>query len=691
MNDTWYSCEIRGDLGIRSDGILFSKHVVWNKESKTLTDIAIKSDKTSYNEFGKYDGNDLRVRLNSLQITLSGWRIASIREDDGFFKTQITYSEYKEGWFTKEIFFEVKDLIEWVYPENREDPSVDVSKDLGKQDLSKRRTSNEKRWVKLQGTREFPFFCVKAWDASPEKFDFKYLSEDVTLTLYDKCTADYNPPFRFYYERKCHFEIISSRDHDKEFFETLIRKITHFLSLCFGKKAVANHIWESDKQQWRWDYNPSEKENSVDFCYVGIPYSAISGEFGNKLTQWLPKYELYGTIIDCFFRDGPKVLPEPKTNNISAEEKRNIFETFFKRFQLLETYGNVRTKGKKTTEDLEAAVSAVDNEAVGNIIPKIPSDVVRLSSDGKSFQWQEYLFGKTPEDKKKNFVKIVTAFRNYFVHPFCNGKKKTPSSEGIEKFFTTAGLGSLGNFEEVTGWLSQRLSVILHCVLLESKNARESKGRTKPSQNLFPETNHTREDYGKIILKYLHQCLDDKGTSETLKERTARVKDILLFSREKATPETSDGENSESRCTDVVLTENVLRCLSDILTELTWRCEETLKEAFGKDEGQKIWALRPICECITHDFCGGSKGSSGKRQNLGELIINLKNSFDPNVNSLFCEQFTDYKNSDVNFKAFSRLTNILSDILHQLLLQEAGLTEFFEKKRMHRVPCRINV
>ena len=682
MNDTWYSCEIRGDLGIRSDGILFSKHVVWNKESKTLTDIAIKSDKTSYNEFGKYDGNDLRVRLNSLQITLSGWRIASIREDDGFFKTQITYSEYKEGWFTKEVFFEVQNLTEWVYYEMWEDYFVKVSKDFGNrsEDVSewlKDKTDNKKSWFALLEAEKLKLFCVKLQNASPKEFDFKYLNEDFALTLYDKHAESRCSPFHFSYDRECHFEIRSSREHDKEFFETLIRKITYFLSLLFGKRAVANHIWESDKQQCRWNYNPSEKENSVDFCYVGIPYSAISGEFGNKLTQWLPKYELYGTIIDCFFRDGPKVLPEPKTNNISAEEKRNIFETFFKRFQLLEIYGNVSTKGKKTTEDLEAAVSAVDNEAVGNIIRKIPSDVVRLSSDGKSFQWQEYLFGKTPEDKKKNFVKIVTAFRNYFVHPFCNGKKKTPSSEGIEKFFTTAGLGSLGNFEEVTGWLSQRLSVILHCVLLQS---RKSKGVTKPSQNLFPETNHTREDYGKIILKYLHQCLDDKGTSETLKERTARVKDILLFSREKATPETSDGENSESRCTDVVLTENVLRCLSDILTELTWRCEETLKEAFGKDEGQKIWALQPIFACIMDEVPRGSKKSSGKRQNLGELIINLKNSFDPNVNSLFCEQFTDYKNSDVNFKAFSRLTNILSDILHQLLLQEAGLTKFFEKK-----------
>lgn len=226
-------------------------------------------------------------------------------------------------------------------------------------------------------------------------------------------------------------------------------------------------------------------------------------------------------------------------------------------------------------------------------------------------------------------------------------------------------------------WLSQYFSVFLHCVLLQS---RKSKGGTKPSQNLFPETNHTLEDYGKVILKYLRKCSDDKGTWETLKGYVAEIKNILLFPREEATPRTSDGENSEKRCTDVVLTENNLKCLSDILTALTWRCEKDIKEAFEKDKQQTIWALRPTYECFMHDFSKNSERLHEGRKNLGELIINLKNSFDPNVNSLFCEQFTDYKDAEVNFDALSYLTDYLSDILHQLLLQEAGLAEFFGKK-----------
>lgn len=272
------------------------------------------------------------------------------------------------------------------------------------------------------------------------------------------------------------------------------------------------------------------------------------------------------------------------------------------------------------------------------------------------------------------------AFRNYFVHPFCDGKKKTPFTEGIAKFFTTAGYGSLGNFEEVINRLSRHLSVILHCVLLQSKSVRENKGVT-PSQNLFPETNRTREDFEKIILKYLRQRSNDKEISKAL----SGIKNRLLYSPEDADRKTPCDEISGSQSTNIVPTEEQLRCLSEVLTELTWRCENDVKEAFEKNEKafgkdkqqQNIWALQPIYECFMRDFYRGLKESSVERRNLGELIENLKNSFNPNVNSLFCEQFTDYRDAEVNFKALTALTNGCLEILWQLLLQEAGLTEFF--------------
>ena len=659
--------------------------VVWNGEQKILTRVQ-KFNEEDLDSFEDYKGKNLRVKLNGKQVTLSVRGDVPTYNAEGYF--QIAYSECKVGWFTKEVFFEVQNLIEWVYYERKEKPFVNISKDFGNlsEDLSKwLKDDSEKSWFALLEAEELSVFYVKVRNASSEEFGFEYLNEDFTCTLYDEWYGGCESPFRFSYDRKCYFGIKSSREHDREFFETLIRKITHFLSLCFGKRAVVNRIWESAKQQWRWDYNPSEKENPSDFCYVNIPYSAISGEFGDKLTQWLSKYDDYGAIIDCFFRDSPKVLPEPKTNNISAEEKRNIFEIFFKRCQLLETYGNVHSKGENktnTTNDLKEAAKVVDKKEWGVIIRDIGNRIqdFRTFPDGIHWNLYTYSFGNTLEQQKEEFVRIVMAFRNYFVHPSCNGKKKTPSSEGIAKFFTTAGFRSLGNLEEVTGWLSKHLSVILHCVLLQSKSVRKNKGATKPSQSLFPETKHTREDYGKVILKYLSQCRDDKEISKALNY----IKSILLFSREDAARKTPCGENSESRCTDVVLTENVLKCLSDILTELTWRYEKDVKEAFEKNEKafgkdkqqQNIWALRPICECITHDFCGGSKGSSGKRQNLGELISNLKKSFDPNTGSLLCEQFTHYRDAEVNFKALTALTNGCLKILWQLLLQEAGLTEF---------------
>ena len=683
----------------------FKDWVTWNKDQKTLTSIYCSTrqeDGSSERSlcgapeaFEDYKGKNLRVKLNGKQVTLSVRGDVPTYNAEGYF--QIAYSECKEGWLAKEVFFEVQNLTEWLYSEMWEKPFVNVSKDFGNQSEGLNKWLKDKKtWFALLEAGELSLFYVKTQNASLEEFKFKYLNEDFTCTLYDEWYGGCESPFRFSYERKCYFEIKSSREHDREFFETLIRKITHFLSLLFGKRAVANHIWESDKQQYRWNYNPSEKENPGDFCYVGIPYSAISGEFGNKLTQWLSKYERYGTIIDCFFRDSPKVLPEPKTNNISAEEKRNIFEIFFKRCQLLETYGNISTKGKNktnTTNDLREAAKAVDKKEWGVIIRDIGNRIqdFRIFPDSTHRNLYFYSFGDTPEQQKEEFVRIVMAFRNYFVHPFFDGKKKTPSSEGIAKFFTTEGYGPLENFPEVINRLSKHLSVILRCVFLESKNARENKGVTKLSQNLFSDPNRKREDYGKVILEYLQKCLAYEETAKKISKALSGIKSILLYSSEDAARKTPCDEISGSQSTNIVPTEEQLKCLSDILTELTWRCKKTPKELFGKDEGQENWASRPICECIMDDFSRGSKKSSVKWQSLGELISNLKKSFDPNTGSLLCEQFTNYRDAEVNFKALTALTNGCLKILWQLLLQKAGLTEFFKKKRMHRVPCRINV
>ena len=671
--------------------------VVWNEDQKILTRVQ-KFNEEDLDLFEDYKGKDLRVKLNGKQMTLSVLKEVPTYNDEGCF--QIAYSECKEGWFAKEVFFEVQGLNEWVYYDHRLDFCADVSRDFGNRSeaFSEWLTDNKKSWFAFLRAGERSWFFVKATDASPEKSHFKYLDENFTLTLYDKCIRSCHSPFRFSYDRKCYFGITSSREHDREFFETLIRKITHFLSLCFGKKTVANRIFESEEQQCRWDYNPSEKESSDNGCLpCYISYGTIRDKFGDKLTKWLDVCERYETIIDSFFHDENKLFSHRNALKVITREEKGIMkEIFLKRLSRLEAYGNMLTKGHNTSKDVETAVSAVDKEALSNIIGEFRPSHARLSSNGK-FQLYSYNFGKTPEDKKKDFVKIVIDFRSYFVHPFCGGKEKTPFSERIEKFFTTAGCGSLENFKEVTCWLSQHLSVILHCVLLQSKSVRENKGVTKPSKNLFPETNHTRGDYGKIILKYLQKCLAYEETAEKISKALEGIKSILLYSREDSARKTPCEKIFGSRSTDVVPTEEQLRCLSEVLTELTWRCEKNIKEAFEKNEEafgkdkqqQNIWASQPICEFITHDFCENRLPE--KRQNLGELIMNLKNSFNPDVNSVFCEQFTDYRESEVDFEALSFLADCLSDILHQLLLQEAGLTEFFEKKRMHRVPCRINV
>ena len=100
------------------------------------------------------------------------------------------------------------------------------------------------------------------------------------------------------------------------------------------------------------------------------------------------------------------------------------------------------------------------------------------------------------------------------------------------------------------------------------------------------------------------------------------------------------------------------------------------KAVFEENNNGELKNLEPIFEYIMKDFRGGSvRPSEGK--NFGELMVNLKNSFDPNAGSLVCEQFTDYRDAVPDYKALTNLTNSLSNILWQLLCKEASLEEFF--------------
>ena len=184
--------------------------VVWNGEQKILTRVQ-KFNEEDLDLFEDYKGKNLRVKLNGKQVTLS------VREDvptynaKGYF--QIAYSKCKEGWFTKEVFFEVQNLTEWVYYERKEKPFVNISKDFGNlsEDLSKwLKDDSEKSWFALLEAEELSAFYVKVRNASPEEFGFEYLNEDFACTLYDEWYGDCKSRFRFSYDRKCYFGIKSS-------------------------------------------------------------------------------------------------------------------------------------------------------------------------------------------------------------------------------------------------------------------------------------------------------------------------------------------------------------------------------------------------------------------------------------------------------------------------------------------------
>ncbi len=172
-----YTIEINGGDSYHS----YTSTVIWDKKGKVLTDFCATTgvrecrdatddeirplDRVSVHDkserFKSYKGKNLRIRLCTFEpetsctkeITLSGFEIARVPDKNpGFFRYQIKYSEYKEGWFTKEVFFEVQNLTEWVYSEMWEEYWGKVSKDFvnRSEDLNKwptDKTDNKKKLV----------------------------------------------------------------------------------------------------------------------------------------------------------------------------------------------------------------------------------------------------------------------------------------------------------------------------------------------------------------------------------------------------------------------------------------------------------------------------------------------------------------------------------------------------------------
>ena len=128
-----------------------------------------------------------------------------------------------------------------------------------------------------------------------------------------------------------------------------------------------------------------------------------------------------------------------------------------KRAQLLETYGNIKTKGEKSRNDIVTAIKEIK--------PKNFTDIFHLNKDEGDF----LLFNFNLNELDSDFDKLVTKFgnqimniRNHFIHPYKNGARKTPQQDNINKIFLTAnGKLNLKAVKILTNYLEKALIVLL--------------------------------------------------------------------------------------------------------------------------------------------------------------------------------------------------------------------------------------
>lgn len=303
-----------------------------------------------------------------------------------------------------EIFFRVQNLDKWLYP----------SLKMGKEQIwSYANTNNEQ----VNSRKDAEFLRVKLKNKT-QSCKFKYFDEDFELTIYDKfegLALDY-PKFEFYPD--CYIGIKGTNKHDVIFFNDLIEKIRKLLSLFYNQVAVIKSIYEFKRFKYRIDYDFLCKETKNDNFFLSdfnISFDFVASTLGNIIQNWLDIYDEYELIINSICNYNYSTILSDNIN---------------KKAQLLETYGNIITKGQNTRTDIKSALLDLSKENFEKIfhINSIEQDWITYELDLRDFS-SEY------EEQINKLSEQIMNLRNYFTHPYKKGSLKLPKDSNISIHF----------------------------------------------------------------------------------------------------------------------------------------------------------------------------------------------------------------------------------------------------------------
>ncbi|MBT3954830.1 MAG: hypothetical protein HOF38_01525 [Elusimicrobiaceae bacterium] len=228
-------------------------------------------------------------------------------------------------------------------------------------------------------------------------------------------------------------------------FQDILNIFLSFFTFVSGEQCLAKEINFSNKNTITTYFSnslyPSEYNYSPNKTfYPKITFFEIKDNFEKIIKKWYSSYKIYGFIV----------------SHCNEYNKSLYLDKYFiEQAQVLETFGNIISKGNYRGDDIAYIIEYLDESTFNKLF-------VERYCDGKFF-----FAKKSFKKRKEELVGQIRAIRNYFAHPFFNGKYKNPAGKyrkrQISKNFRN---GKNLNLETINE-LSKKMDIIIRFVLLK--------------------------------------------------------------------------------------------------------------------------------------------------------------------------------------------------------------------------------
>lgn len=301
----------------------------------------------------------------------------------------------------KELSFRILNFDKWLYPTFKNDKKSEV-RFLDK-NRNKANKENKAKYVEILISDK------------TNSYGFNYKDYNFKLHIIDTFSGNQLKPSQINLYQNCTLKIECDKEISVDFFIKIIKSISSLFSLLFNQTAKIKSITEKTS-----DYfisykliNDEYEENENLSGLFNIFYEDIKEDIGNVIQLWFDICDEYEFIIDSICQ-----FEEIKTLSSSISEYA----------QLLETYGNILNKGACTRNDIKKAVLEIKAENFTKIF--------HTDSDEKDYYTIYFDVRKLSSDiteQKKLVGEQISNLRNHAVHPYKNGRLKTPQDSNIHK------------------------------------------------------------------------------------------------------------------------------------------------------------------------------------------------------------------------------------------------------------------